>query len=145
MSFVTFDGGYYNGDIMGGVAHGYGEIYYDNGNSYRGEWKNGKFHGHGTYYNANGNRYVGEFAHDERHGNGTMYFAKQTAHDVKEDLATITLCTAPIISTMASRNMAIGIMTITPTAKVSYMLLTAPSMKALLITANGTEQQPSIM
>lgn len=75
MAFLSFDGGYYDGDIMGGVAHGYGEIYYDNGNSYRGEWKNGKFHGHGTYYNANGNRYVGEFAHDERHGNGTMYFA----------------------------------------------------------------------
>lgn len=64
------DGSIYVGDIN----DGYGEMFYNSGDTYEGYWKDEKRNGEGTYYWSNGKFYKGNWLNDARSGEGIMYF-----------------------------------------------------------------------
>ncbi len=65
----------YEGELVNGVKHGKGTMYYKTGNVYKGEWKNGVKHGPGEFiFNTTGDHYVGEFINDKLGGYGRMTF-----------------------------------------------------------------------
>ena len=54
MPLLTYsDGGYYEGEWVGGVRQGVGVIMYQNNNIYEGEWVDDLRHGRGRYINVN--------------------------------------------------------------------------------------------
>ena len=48
------------------MPHGYGVLFYANGDRYAGYWQNGKKSGFGAYTYKNGDRYVGNWDDDKR-------------------------------------------------------------------------------
>jgi len=72
---IEEEGFVYYGEVVEGMANGYGYAQWDDGSKYVGNWENDKIHGEGTFYDAEGNKFEGEFKDGERNGNGTMYYA----------------------------------------------------------------------
>lgn len=64
----------YFGEIVRGMANGYGVGLYSTGSVYDGEWKDNTRHGKGKYTWANGDYYQGAFNNDVREGYGVYYF-----------------------------------------------------------------------
>ena len=54
MGRIRYNDADYEGDISFGVPHGYGKIWYTNGDYYEGGFSEGMFHGEGVFYHANG-------------------------------------------------------------------------------------------
>lgn len=71
---LTFNNGYYEGELKNGRIHGKGTYIWNSGDKYVGEWDNGNFNGFGTYYYSNGDRYEGQWQNDKKHGKGTYYY-----------------------------------------------------------------------
>ena len=69
------DGGYYIGEVIGGVPEGKGTIYYVNGDQYTGDFVDGLKEGNGIYTWENGDYYEGEFFIDYMHGDGIYTYA----------------------------------------------------------------------
>lgn len=59
------DKGVYEGEFQDLQPHGYGVMYYNNGNIYQGNWKHGKKQGIGLKNNNNDTLYFGEWEKDE--------------------------------------------------------------------------------
>lgn len=57
--------GVYEGEFQDLLPHGYGVMYYNNGNIYQGNWKNGKKRGVGLKNNNNDTLYFGEWKNDD--------------------------------------------------------------------------------
>ena len=50
--FYYQDGAYFDGEWKDDKMHGWGRLYYENGQiAYEGYWVNDEFHGHGKVYN----------------------------------------------------------------------------------------------
>lgn len=64
---INFTNAKYDGEIMNGQPHGYGQLIYNNGSWYKGNLIYGKFHGQGEYFKVdsedkmNGDWNQGEF------------------------------------------------------------------------------------
>jgi hypothetical protein len=72
---VTFkNGDRYEGELVGGLFHGWGTYSYRSGDRYEGEFAQDMKSGQGTYTYANGDRYVGEFRDDMKDGRGSLSF-----------------------------------------------------------------------
>ena len=72
----------YEGDLVNGVRHGTGTMYYANGDIYKGKWRNGVVHGFGEFFHAkSGTRYVGEFSTSKFSGHGKMTYADGKVYD----------------------------------------------------------------
>lgn len=72
----------YEGELVNGVRHGTGTMYYANGDIYKGKWHNGVVHGFGEFYHAkSGARYVGEFSNSKFSGHGKMTYANGNVYD----------------------------------------------------------------
>ena len=69
-----FDGGYYVGYMVGGVYHGEGTIYWDEGYTYTGTWVHGKREGYGEMTGSNGYSYKGYWSQNTQHGTGTVTY-----------------------------------------------------------------------
>ena len=67
---ITYEDGYYQGEIYEGKPHGRGIRTWSNGNRYEGDFDQGKRHGRGVFTWSNGDRYEGDFNKDWRHGKG---------------------------------------------------------------------------
>ena len=68
MKKIYKNGNYYIGEMLNGIPHGKGIIYYKNGNIlYDGDFVNDKAEGNGKYINENGDYYIGEFLNDKPH------------------------------------------------------------------------------
>lgn len=65
-------GNEYNGEFLNGKFHGYGTMYYINGDYYEGTWIANKKEGHGKMIFDTACVYVGEFDDDNMHGVGYM-------------------------------------------------------------------------
>ena len=75
MKKIYKNGIYYIGEMLNGIPHGKGIIYYKNGNiKYDGEFVNGKFEGNGKYIYENGEYYIGQWLNGNRHGKGIYYY-----------------------------------------------------------------------
>ncbi len=75
---INFDGGTYTGQVVDGVAEGYGSWEHPEGYRYEGEFKNNKFHGQGTITWVDGSIYEGQLKDDLMHGYGTMTWSDGT-------------------------------------------------------------------
>lgn len=53
--------GRYEGDILGGIAHGIGKFIWKNGSYYEGSFVKGEISGNGTYVHRNGDVFKGQF------------------------------------------------------------------------------------
>ena len=69
---ITYEDGYYQGEIYEGKPHGRGIRTWANGNRYEGDFDQGKRHGRGVFTWSNGDRYEGDFNKDWRHGKGIL-------------------------------------------------------------------------
>lgn len=68
------DGGIYEGDMMGGKAHGYGKCVQLDGTVMEGEWKNDEPNGQVTIVFYNGDKYIGKTKGSKKlNGEGTYY------------------------------------------------------------------------
>ena len=47
---VRYETGFYDGQMMSGMWHGYGVYKWNNGDVYIGEWHQSRFHGYGVYH-----------------------------------------------------------------------------------------------
>ena len=60
----------FEGELVNGKRHGYGEEYHENGQIFEGEYFNGKRHGKGKEYNVIGELiFEGEYANGEKKEN----------------------------------------------------------------------------
>lgn len=67
---IDLDGGIYSGQLLGGVAHGYGVWTGSDGVIYEGDFAHDMFNGQGVWTRPNGERYEGQFKDDLFHGEG---------------------------------------------------------------------------
>lgn len=65
-----YNNGIYTGELMRGVAQGYGKMVWDDGDVYEGEWMYNKRHGTGTLVFASGDVYTGEWDEGKKQGYG---------------------------------------------------------------------------
>lgn len=70
MQSITWAGGYYVGELIGGVPQGRGKLRLPDGTNYEGEWLEGRPHGKGIIYYPSGAFYQGEFRRGTRDGYG---------------------------------------------------------------------------
>lgn len=77
----------YEGEICLNKAkpHGFGKIYFENGDVYEGNWKNGKMHGKGIYKYSDGKIFEGNWNNGEREGETGKYKLPSNA-EIGEDL-----------------------------------------------------------
>jgi serine/threonine protein kinase len=75
------DGDIYEGEFIDDKFNGQGTMTYANGNRYEGEFKDDLFHGQGIFTWANGDRYEGEFKDDLLNGQGTFTFTNGNRHE----------------------------------------------------------------
>jgi hypothetical protein len=71
---LSKDGVKYVGDLVNGVANGFGKLTVPDGSYYEGQFVNGSFEGLGTFVSADKSKYVGEFKNGTLNGFGTVYF-----------------------------------------------------------------------
>ena len=77
---IKYDNGeIYIGDILKGLKHGKGIMYYNRKGEneimrYEGDFKNDIKEGKGIYYYNNGDRYEGDFKNDLQEGKGIYYY-----------------------------------------------------------------------
>ena len=69
---IKYTNGKYVGEKSNEKAHGFGTLYWSDGDRYVGQWVYGKRTGQGTFYWADGDIYVGQFVNGERTGQGTF-------------------------------------------------------------------------
>ncbi len=62
---ITIEGGTYTGQLVNGVANGFGTWEHPAGTIYEGVYKDGKFHGQGIYTLADGGTIEGFFENGE--------------------------------------------------------------------------------
>jgi group I intron endonuclease len=67
---VLDDNAVYEGDVIGGKAHGRGKLTWNNGDSYIGQFNMNARTGKGVFFWADGKNYEGEFAEGEITGKG---------------------------------------------------------------------------
>lgn len=65
-----YNNGIYTGELLRGVAQGYGKMVWDDGDVYEGEWMYNKRHGIGTLVFASGDVYTGEWVEGKKQGYG---------------------------------------------------------------------------
>lgn len=63
---------YYCGQVLGGLPHGRGRMFFERGISYDGQWKNGIINGIGKMDFPSGNSYVGNFEDNQYSGQGVL-------------------------------------------------------------------------
>jgi hypothetical protein len=63
-------GAVYNGEWMGGLRHGLGEMEWADGASYVGAWKHGQASGEGKFFHVSGDEYAGGWYNNMTHGKG---------------------------------------------------------------------------
>jgi len=68
---IKYTNALYIGEKSNGKEHGFGTIYWNDGDKYVGQWLNGERTGQGTFFWASGGTYVGNFKNGERVGYGT--------------------------------------------------------------------------
>lgn len=66
------------GDWLDDLKHGFGKMFYNDGDSYDGMWMKGKRNGSGTYFYNNGTIYRGGFVNGLKHGKGIIDFTDGT-------------------------------------------------------------------
>jgi hypothetical protein len=64
----------YIGDVLDGMANGFGTGLWNTGGVYEGQWYNNMRHGQGIYVWADGERYEGSFINGKRSGYGVYTF-----------------------------------------------------------------------
>lgn len=69
-----FDGGHYTGYMVGGVYHGEGTCYWDDGYIFTGTWVNGIREGYGEITGPDGYVYKGYWQNNAQHGTGTVTY-----------------------------------------------------------------------
>jgi hypothetical protein len=62
----------YKGEFASNKRHGYGKLYYANGEYYEGDFINDKLEGNGSYYFSNGDVWEGTFQNKMKNGVGVM-------------------------------------------------------------------------
>ena len=62
----------YEGEFASNKRHGYGKLYYANGEYYEGDFINDKLEGNGSYYFSNGDVWEGTFQNKMKNGVGVM-------------------------------------------------------------------------
>ncbi|KAH7445362.1 hypothetical protein KP509_01G004600 [Ceratopteris richardii] len=73
-------GGFYVGDVLGGIPHGFGQHHIPHPVSgkmhmiYEGEWSHGTKTGFGSVFYTNGEEYIGELRENQRWGRGWMKY-----------------------------------------------------------------------
>ena len=72
---IKYTNATYVGEKSNEKEHGFGTLYFNNGNRYVGQFVDGERTGQGTLYWADGDAYVGQWRNDKRHGQGTFYWA----------------------------------------------------------------------
>ena len=70
--------GTYVGELLHGVADGYGRGDYVGGGRYEGQWAEDRPHGEGRWWFGDGSRYEGQFEAGQRHGYGRLVSADGT-------------------------------------------------------------------
>ncbi len=71
----------YTGEIVNGMANGYGRAEYENGNKYEGNWEDNKRVGSGTLNYSSNVNYVGNFDGDKLSGRGIMTWPDGDKYD----------------------------------------------------------------
>ena len=66
--------GVYQGQMLDGMAHGFGTSTFSDGGRHEGEYRNNWRNGHGVLTLPDGSRYEGEFQNHKAHGRGTLIF-----------------------------------------------------------------------
>lgn len=72
LSLEFHDGALYNGTILNGKPHGYGQFKYNDGSTYNGEMKFGFRSGFGELLMVDGTRYTGPWLKDLLHGDNCV-------------------------------------------------------------------------
>ena len=73
MEHISYDNGYYDGDVNNNnERHGYGTFVWKNGDKYVGEWRNDEMNGRGRYTWNDGGYYEGDFKDNKFNGWGTV-------------------------------------------------------------------------
>lgn len=73
----------YEGDFLGNMKHGYGELNdFKKNESFQGHWYYNKRHGQGTQKFADGSIYNGDWVHDRRQGYGDIKHRDGSVYDV---------------------------------------------------------------
>lgn len=67
------NGALYEGKMQEGRLHGWGTLYFANGDVYRGQWNKNKREGQGILNTADGLSYQGTFFQNQLHGEGRVY------------------------------------------------------------------------
>ncbi len=73
--FTWNDGSRYVGDIVNGVLHGTGEIFFANGDYYKGDWLHGERTGKGEMLWKEGGQYIGDFVNGTLQGQGEYSYS----------------------------------------------------------------------
>lgn len=80
-NFVSGDGARYKGEWRENKRAGQGVQWWPSRNLYDGEWRDGKRHGRGIFVWADGNRYEGEWRDDARTGRGIFTWANGNRYE----------------------------------------------------------------
>lgn len=72
---ISYDNGYYEGNIKNNTKHGLGSYHWNDGTKYYGDWKNDIMEGAGTCFYSNGDKYSGNWKNNKKSGNGTYYYS----------------------------------------------------------------------
>ena len=67
--------GYFEGDLVNSIRHGYGTVKYENGHNYNGEWKNDQRNGRGIEIFSDEGLYKGDYKDDVPDGFGQYTWA----------------------------------------------------------------------
>ena len=92
--FYYQDGGHYDGEWKNDKMHGWGRLYYENGQvAYEGYWVNDEFHGHGRVYNDEPRELEGVFDYTnfDLLGDNWYYYDGNLVRDTKEGCGKIYL------------------------------------------------------
>lgn len=78
---IEYSYGRYEGELVFGVLHGQGTLYYHNGDIYTGGFENGLFSGYGEYTWAGGVTYKGYYVKGSAEGHGRMTWTDGSYYD----------------------------------------------------------------
>ena len=93
--FFSSTEGTYDGEFLGDIKEGFGNMQHKNGDFYSGHWKKGLYHGHGVLNCVTGGMvsYDGTWENGVRHGKGTIYFRNGSKYEghLKENVVSFSL------------------------------------------------------